>query len=192
MYSFVASDQSFMGCSTIYNVYDECNVLVSQFVVGYSIPHKLYYITEYRGADGDPSAIGVQSPEELAAILYSFSQIFEYMNYTDVFSSISLYNDYRNDIPDISKELLYMYDSYGEVTHQNSEWFITAEDCNVEELIYKNAIEGTELYLEDDSSGDLFVDLQENTFYCEGDTVDGFYAEIHWDKIKDLVLINNI
>ena len=192
MYSFVASDKEFMGCSTIYNVYDECIVLVSQFVVGYSIEHKLYYITEYRGADGDPSAIGVQSPEELAAILYDFSQIFEYMNYTDVFSNMGVYYDYQDDVPAISKELLYIYDSYGEIAHQDDEWFIMAEDNCVEELIYKDVIEGSELYLEDNDSEDLFVDLQENYFYCEGDTIDGFYAKIYWDKIEELVLINNI
>lgn len=193
MYSFVASDKNFMGCSTVYNVYDECNVLISQFVVGYCIAHKLYYITEYKGADMSSYTVGVQSSEELAAILYDFSQVFEYMDYDSIFSNISVYTDYQNDIPNISKNLLYMYDSYGEVSKQDGEWLVMAEDDYVEQLIYTEAIEGSELFLDtENDEGEIFVDLQEDAFYCDGDEIDGFYSKIYWDKIEAIALANNI
>lgn len=192
MYSFVASDKIFSGYSTVYDVYNERDMFVTKLVVGYSTLHKFYYATEYKGADAS-SHTGIQTPEELATILYDFSQIFKYMDYDDIFSNILVYHDHQEEVPDISKKLLYIYDSSGEVTRQDGEWFIIAEDEHVEQLIYKNVIEGTELYLdEENDEGEIFVDLQEDVFYCNGETIDGFFARIYWDKIEELVLINNI
>ena len=192
MYSFVASSKSFAGCSTIYNVYDECNVFISQFVVGYSTENQLYYITEYKGADMSLYSVGVQSSEEFATILYDFSQIFEYMDYSDIFSNMSVYNDYQNDVPKISKKLLYVYDAYGEVSNQDDKWFVVAEDDYVEQLIYVEALEGSELFLEEETDeGEMFINLQEDAFYCDGDEIEGFYAKIYWDKIENLVLSYN-
>ena len=193
MYSFVAANNNFMGCSTVYNVYDECNVFISQFVVGYSIENELYYITEYKGADMSLYSVGVQSSEELATILYDFSQIFEYMDYADIFSNMSVYSDHQDNVPKISKKLLYMYDSYGEISNEDGKWIVVAEDDYVEQLIYSEALEGSELFLEEENDeGELYINLQEDAFCCDGDEIEGFYAKIYWDKIEAMALANNI
>ena len=121
-------------------------------------------------------------------------QLFELMDYPDIFSNMSVYYDYKDVIPPISKDKLYIYDGDGIVRHRNGEWFIEADDEYVNDLIQLDILEGQQLLLEDDDDGnDLFVDLTSDPFYCVGDEIDGFYLCVKdWDKLKGLALANNL
>ena len=193
-YQFINANNNFMGCSTVYNVYIYDNIPITSIVVGYDAMSNIFYFTEYRGGNRSHNAPGIQDTEELIDIIYDFSQLFELMDYSDIFSNMGVYYDYQNEVPPISKDKLYIYDGNGIVRHRNGEWFLEADDEYVNDLLKLDILEGQQFLLEDDADGnDLFVDLTSDPFYCVDDEIDGFYLYVKdWDKLKDLALANNL
>jgi hypothetical protein len=193
MYSFILSDKHFMNCSSVYDVYDDCDCPITKCVVGYDCSNNIYYFTEYRGYGPRENFLGIRDTSELINILYDFSQLFELMDYPDIFSNMSVYYDYKDVIPPISKDKLYIYDGDGIVRFSDGEWVIMANDKYVNDLIQLDILEGQQFLLEDDGDGnDLFVDLTSDPFYCAGDEINGFYLYIKdWEKLKTLALVNN-
>lgn len=193
-YQFINANNDFMGCSTVYDVYAYDDIHITSIVIGYNISSSIYYLTEYRGGSRSHDAFGIQVTEELIDIIYDFSQFFELMDYPDIFSNMSVYYDYQDEVPPISKDKLYIYDGNGTVRYSNGEWFIAADDEYVNDLIQLDILEGQQLLLEDDDDGNgLFVDLTSDPFYCVGDEIDGFYLCVKdWDKLKGLALANNL
>lgn len=192
-YQFINADNNFMGCSTVYDVYTYNNIHITSIVIGYDISNSVYYLTEYRGGSRSHNAPGIQVTEELINIIYDFSQFFELMNYTDIFSNIGVYCDYQDEVPPISKDKLYIYDGCGIVRYRNGEWFIEADDEYVNDLIQLDVLESQQILLEDDGDGnDLFIDLTSDPFYCVDDEINGFYLYIKdWKKLKTLAVANN-
>ncbi len=186
MYSFKYADSNFSGFSTVYNVYNDENIFVASIVVGYCMYNNIFYYTEYRG-NRNSSFIG--SKEEFNSILYEFSQIFEYMDYSDIFSDEFRYNEYKDKVPSITKDNLHIYDSYGEIAFVRGEWIIVPDDKYVDHLIDRNILEGTWLLLEDyDDEDNLYVNLSE----YDRDDIPGFFLYIKdWDALKQEVLATN-
>lgn len=193
-YKFINADNNFMYSSTVYNVYDNDDTLITSIVVGYEATSNIFYFTEYRGGNRSHNMNGIQNTEELANILYDFSQLFEYMEYSDIFSNISRYEDYKDVIPKITKDKLYVYDGCGIIKHRHGEWFLEADDEYVNDLLELDILEKHMFLLEDTNDGDdLFIDLESDPFYCNGDEINGFYLYVKdWDKLKDLALVNNL
>jgi hypothetical protein len=193
-YKFINANNNFIRSSTVYNVYDNDDMPITSIVVGYDSMNNIFYFTEYKGADRSYNMDGILNIEELAGILYDFSQLFEYMEYSDIFGNMSIYEDYKDIIPKITKDKLYVYDSCGIVKHRHGEWFIEADDEYVNDLLDLDILEGQQFLLEDDDNGnDLFVDLESDPFYCNGDEIDGFYLYVKdWNKLKDFVSVNNL
>lgn len=193
-YKFINADINFMYSSTVYSVYDNDDIPITSIVVGYDAMNNIFYFTEYRGGNRSHNMIGIRNTEELINILYDFSQLFEYMDYIDIFSNMSIYEDYKDIVPKITKDKLYVYDGCGIIKHRHGEWFVEADDEYVNDLIQLDILEGQQLLLEDDDDGnDLFVDLESDPFYCNGDEIDGFYLYVKdWNKLEDLALVNNL
>jgi hypothetical protein len=192
-YKFINANNNFMRCSTVYNVYDNDDMPITSIVVGYETAHNIFYFTEYRGGDRSYNMDGIQNTEELANILYDFSQLFEYMEYPDIFSNMSIYEDYKDIIPKITKDKLYVYDGNGIVKYGHGEWFLEADDEYVNDLLELDILEKHMFLLEDtNNDDDLFVDLESDPFYCNGDEIDGFYLYVKdWNKLEVFVLANN-
>ena len=193
-YKFINADNNFMYSSTVYNVYDNDDILITSIVVGYDTTSNIFYFTEYRGSNRSHNMNGIQNTEELINILYDFSQLFEYMDYTDIFSNISIYEDYKDIIPKITKDKLYVYDGCGIIKYRHGEWLLEADDEYVNDLLKLDILEKHMFLLEDTNyDDDLFVDLESDPFYCNGEEIDGFYLYVKdWDKLKDLALVNNL
>lgn len=193
-YKFINADNNFMYSSTVYNVYDNDDTLITSIVVGYEATSNIFYFTEYRGGNRSHNMNGIQNTEELANMLYDFSQLFEYMDYTDIFSNMSIYEDYKDIIPKIAKDKLYVYDGCGIIKYRYGEWFLEANDKYVNDLLKLDILEKHMFLLEDTNDGDdLFIDLESDPFYCNGDEINGFYLYVKdWDKLKDLALVNNL
>ena len=198
-YKFINANNNFMRSSTVYNVYDNDDTPITSIVVGYDATNNIFYFTEYRGGSRSCNMNNIQNIEEFINILYNFSQLFEYMDYTDIFSDISVYEDYIDIVPPISKNKLYIYDGSGIVRYSNREWFLEADDEYVNNLIQLDILEKHMFILEDNDSEDayndydLFVDLESDPFYCNGDEIEGFYLYVKdWIKLKDLALANNL
>lgn len=193
-YKFINANNNFMYCSTVYNVYDDDNIPITSIVVGYDTVHNIFYFTEYRGGNRSSNMDGIQNTEELANILYDFSQLFEYMEYLDIFSNMSVYEDYKYILPKITKDKLYVYDGCGIIKYRHGEWFLEADDEYINDLLKLDILEKHMFLLEDtNDDDDLFVDLESDPFYCNGDEIDGFYLCVKdWDKLKDLALTNNL
>lgn len=192
-YQFVNANNNFMRCSTVYDVYTYDDIHITSIVIGYDIYNHIYYFTEYRGGSRSHNALGIQVTEELIDILYDFSQFFELMDYPDIFSNMSVYYDYKDVIPPISKDKLYIYDGNGIIRFSNGEWVIMADDKYVNELIQLGVLDGQQFLLEDDGDNDdLFVDLTSDPFYCVGDEINGYYLYIKdWERLNTLASINN-
>ena len=179
-YYFQNANNNFSGLSTVYNVYNDENILVTSIVVGYCMYNNIFFYTEYRG--GYSSSL-IDSKEEFNSILYEFSQIFEYMDIMDIISKETIYNDYKNEIPPITKDKLYVYDSYGEIAYVRGEYVIVPDDKYVEHLVDKEILEGTRILLEDyDDDGNLYVNLNE---YDISDDISGFFLCVKdWEALK--------
>lgn len=192
-YKFINADNNFLHSSTVYNVYDNDDTPITSIVVGYDVMNNIFYFTEYRGGSRSCNMNNIQNTEEFINILYDFSQLFEYIDYTDIFSNMNVYENYKDIVPPISKNKLYIYDGCGVVKHSNGEWFLEADDEYVNNLIQLDILEGQQFLLEDEGNGnDLFVDLTSDPFYCVDDEIDGFYLYVKdWDKLEDLALVNN-
>ena len=191
-YQFINAINNFMGCSTVYNVYYD-DIHITSIVIGYNVLSSVYYLTEYRGGNRSHNAPGIQVTEELIDIIYDFSQLFELMDYSDIFSNMSVYYVYQNEVPLITKDKLYIYDGYGIIKHSHGEWFLEADDEYVNDLLKLDILEKHMFLLEDvNDDDDSFVDLESNPFYCNGDEINGFYLYVKdWNKLKDLALANN-
>lgn len=187
MYTFIRTDP-FQGLSSLYQVYDSNNNYVTTIVVGFCNLNKIYFFTEYRGSS---RAESIDYTDEFCAILSDFAQVFEMLNPTDIISDHNKYLTYRDEMPPISLRYLYLYDSSGEISHErDDEWIVVPEDGILEDLIYCKIVNGTQLLLEDYSDdyfdGDeLFVDLSDNPYYCDGDEINGFYLAINdWIEVE--------
>lgn len=187
MYSFVRTEP-FHGLSSLYEIYDSNNTYVTTMVVGYDNMNSIYFITEYKGTSRVES---IDYTDEFCAILSDFSMFFEMLEPTDIISDNYKYLTYRDEMPEISLKYLYLYDNSGEVSHErNGDWIVIPDDDILEDLIYCKAINGTQILLEDYSDdyndGDsLFVDLTENPYYCDGDSIEGFFLSINnWNEIE--------
>ena len=193
-YKFINADNNFMKSSTVYNVYDNDDTPITSIVVGYDVMSNIFYFTEYRGGSRSCNMNNIQNIEEFISILYNFSQLFEYMDYTDIFSNMNVYENYKDIVPPISKNKLYIYDGSGVVKHSNGEWFLEADDEYVNNLIQLDILEKHIFLLEDpNDDDDLFVDLESDPFYCNGDEINGFYLCVKdWNKLTDLALANNL
>ena len=196
-YKFINANNNFMYCSTVYNVYDNDNIPITSIVVGYDTIHNIFYFTEYRGSNRSHNMDGIQNTEELANILYDFSQLFEYMEYSDIFSNMSIYKDYKDIVPKITKDKLYLYDSCGIIRYRHGEWFLEANDEYVNDLLKLDILEKHMFLLEDENTiydiSELLVDLDSDPFYCNGDEVEGFYLCVKdWNKLEVFVLANNL
>lgn len=193
-YKFIDANNNFARSSTVYNVYDNDDMPITSIVVGYDSMNNIFYFTEYRGGNRSHNMDGIQNTEELAGILYDFSQLFEYMDYTEIFSNMSTYEDYKDIIPKITKDKLYVYDGNGIIIYRYGEWFLEADDEYTNDLLKLDILEKHMFLLEDaGNDDDLFVDLESDPFYCNGDEIDGFYLCVKdWDKLQDFVLANNL
>lgn len=187
MYSFVRTEP-FHGLSSLYEVYDSNNTYVTTMVVGYDNMNDIYFFTEYKGTSRVES---IDYTDEFCAILSDFSMFFEMLEPTDIISDNYKYLTYRDEMPEISLKYLYLYDSSGEVSHEeDGNWIVIPNDSILEDLIYCKAINGTQILLEDYSDdyndGDsLFVDLSEDVFICNGDNIDGYFLAINdWNEIS--------
>ena len=181
-YYFQNANNNFSGLSTVYNVYDDENFPITSIVVGYCSYNSIFFFTEYRGA-GSSSNVGITEQKEFNNILYDFSQIFEYMDYSDIFSKEDKYNDYKSEVPPITKDNLHIYDSYGEIAYVRGEYVIVPDDKYVEHLVDKEILEGTRILLEDyDDDGNLYVNLNE---YDISDDIPGFFLRVKdWEALK--------
>lgn len=192
MYSFVET-KPFQGCSSLYEVYWN-NDLMTVIVVGYCPLNKIYYLTEYRGRN-DYAFIHI--PEEFCNILSEFSELFLLMEPKDIVSNENRYLDYKDEMPEISLDKLYIYDSSGEISHDHNEWRILPCDDVTYELAQLGILEDTQFLLEDYDSDyydgeELFVDLASDPFYCDGDSVEGYFLAIKdWNRIHNIELVNN-
>ena len=187
MYSFVRAEP-FHGLSSLYEIYDSNNKYVTTMVVGYDNMNSIYFITEYKGTSRVES---IDYTDEFCAILSDFSMFFEMLEPTDIISDNYKYLTYRDEMPEISLKYLYLYDSSGEISHEeDGNWIVIPNDSILEDLIYCKAINGTQILLEDYSDdyndGDsLFVDLSEDVFICNGDSLDGYFLAINdWNEIS--------
>ena len=191
MYSFIRTEP-FHGFSSLYEVYNYNNHYMTTIVVGYCELNDIYYFTEYRGVTNKEVFIG--STDELCSILHAFAQFFEMLEYTDIISNPNKYS--IDKMPPISLNKLYLYDSSGEVSIEGDDCLIIPEDCFLEDLVRCKAIEGTRFLLEspDDyfDEEELFIDLSENPFYCDGDELNGFYLSINdWIEIEKRAMAYN-
>lgn len=192
MYSFIET-KPFQGCSSLYEVYWH-NELMTVIVIGYCPLNKIYYFTEYRGRN-DYAFMHI--PEEFCNILSEFSELFLLMEPKDIVSNENRYLDYKDEMPKISLDNLYIYDGSGEISHDHNEWRLLPCDDVTYELAQLGILEDTQFLLEDYDSAyydgeELFVDLASDPFYCDGDSVDGFFLAIKdWDKIHNLALVDN-
>ena len=188
-YTFKNADNNFIGSSTVYDVYDEDNMQVASIVVGFCSLNKIYYFTEYRGAGNHCS---IRTQEEFNGILYSFSQLFECLDYLDIISKESTYEKYKDLLPLISKDKLYIYDSYADICLRDYKWLVVPDDNFIEYLVDEDILEGSELLLEDyDDDNNLYIDLNDASYYV-GDTLDGFYLYVKdWDALEQKVLSYN-
>ena len=187
MYTFVRSEP-FHGLSSLYEIYDSNNTYVTTMVVGYDNMNSIYFITEYKGTSRVES---IDYTDEFCAILSDFSMFFEMLEPTDIISDNYKYLTYRDEMPEVSLKYLYLYDNSGEVSHErNGDWIVIPEDNILEDLVYCKAVNGTRLLLEDYSDDyfdgeELFVDLTKNPYYCDGDSIEGFFLSINdWDEIN--------
>ena len=188
MYSFVMTEP-FHGLSSLYEVYDSNNKHETTIVAGYDNMNNIYFFTEYKGR---PSRVkSINCTDEFCAILSDFSMFFEMLEPTDIISDNYKYLTYRDEIPEISLKYLYLYDNSGEILHEESgDWIVIPNDSILEDLVYCKAINGTQIWLEDYSDdyndGDsLFVDLSEDVFICNGDSIDGYFLAINdWNEIS--------
>lgn len=192
MYSFVEI-KPFQSCSSLYEVYWN-NDLITVIVIGYCPLNKIYYFTEYRGRN-DYAFIHI--PEEFCDILSEFSKLFLLMEPKDIISDEHRYLDYKDEMPEISLDKLYIYDGGGEVSYDRNEWRILPCDDVIYKLTQSGILEDTQFLLEDYNSDyfdgeELFVDLASDPFYCDGDSVDGYFLAIKdWNQIHNITLINN-
>ena len=192
MYSFVRAEP-FQGCSSLYEVYYN-DTLITVIVVGYCTLNKIYYFTEYRGRHGDEF---IHIPEEFCSILSDFSKLFELMEPMDILSNEAKYYTYRDELPPISLNKLYVYDSAGEISYSHNEWTLLPDDDVIYELTQLGILENTQFLLEDYDSDyydgeELLVDLASDPFYCDGDSVEGFFIAINdWDQVHNIALANN-
>ena len=181
-YYFQNANNNFSGLSTVYNVYNDENFQITSIVVGYCNYNNIFFFTEYKGAGGSSNA-GIADQKEFNSILYDFSQIFEYMNYSDIFSNEFRYNENKDEVPPITKDNLYIYDSYGETAYVGGQWIIVPDDKYVDHLVDKNVLEGSRILLEDyDDDGSLYIDLNE---YDRIDDFCGFFLYVNdWEALK--------
>lgn len=186
MYSFIKTEP-FHKLSSLYEIYDSNNTYVTTVVVGYDNINNIYFFTEYKGTSRVES---IDYTDEFCAILSDFSTFFEMLEPTDIISDNYEYLIYRDAMPEILLKHLYLYDNSGEVSHErDGDWIVVPEDNILEDLIYCKAINGTQILLEDYSDdyndGDsLFVDLSEDVFICDGDTLEGYFLAINdWNEI---------
>lgn len=192
MYSFIET-KPFQGCSSLYEVYWN-NELMTVIVIGYCPLNKIYYFTEYRGRN-DYAFIHI--PEEFCNILSEFSELFLLMEPKDIISDDYKYLTYKDEMPEISLDKLYIYDGSGEISHDHNEWRILPYDDVTYELAQLGILEDTQFLLEDYDNDyydgeELFVDLASDPFYCDGDSVDGFFLAIKdWNQIHNIALANN-
>lgn len=186
MYYFQNADNNFNGYSTVYNVYDDENLLAASIVVGYCNYNNIFYFTEYRG--GYASSI-ISTQSSYNKILYEFSQIFEHMEYMDIFSNESRYNENKDEIPAITKDKLYIYDSFGNIQYKNGEWLIVPDDKFLEYLIDKGMLEDSWVLLEDyDDDDNLLVEMN----IYDRDELNGFYLYVKdWSILEQEVLATN-
>lgn len=192
MYSFIET-KPFQGCSSLYEVYWNNN-LITVIVVGYCPLNKIYYFTEYRGRN-DYAFIHI--PEEFCNILSEFSKLFLLMEPKDIISNENKYIDYKDEMPEISLDKLYVYDSSGEISYDHNKWRILPCDDVTYELAQLGILEDAQFLLEDYDSDyydgeELFVDLASDPFYCDGDSVEGYFLAIKdWNRIHNIELVNN-
>ena len=190
MYSFIET-KPFQGCSSLYEVYWN-NELITIIVIGYCPLNKIYYFTEYRGR-ADYTFIHI--PEEFCDILSEFSELFLLMEPKDIISNEDRYLDYKDEMPEISLDKLYIYDSSGEISYDCNGWKILPCDDVTYELTKLGILENTQFLLEDYSDyydEELFVDLASDPFYCNGDSVEGYFLAIKdWNQIHNIELTNN-
>ena len=192
MYSFVET-KPFQGCSSLYEVYYK-ETLITVMVVGYCPLNHIYYFTEYRGRSGDEF---IHIPEEFCSILSEFSELFMMMEPKDIISDNYKYLTYKDEMPEISLDKLYIYDSAGEISYSNTLWTLLPCDDVTYELTQLGILENSQFLLEDYDSDyydgeELLVDLATDPFYCDGDSVEGFFIAIKdWNKVHNIALAKN-
>lgn len=192
MYSFVET-KPFQGCSSLYEVYYK-ETLITVIVIGYCPLNHIYYFTEYRGRIGDEF---IHISEEFCSILSEFSELFMMMEPKDIISDNYKYLTYKDEMPEISLDKLYVYDSSGEISHSHNEWTLLPCDDVTYELTQLGVLENTQFLLEDYDSDyydgeELLVDLATDPFYCDGDSVEGFFIAIKdWNKIHNIAWAKN-
>ena len=192
MYSFVET-KPFQGCSSLYEVYYK-ETLITVMVVGYCPLNHIYYFTEYRGRIGDEF---IHISEEFCSILSEFSELFMIMEPKDIISDNYKYLTYKDEMPEISLDKLYIYDSSGEISHSHNEWALLPDDGVTYELTQLGILENSQFLLEDYDSDyydgeELLVDLASDPFYCDGDSVEGFFIAIKdWNKVHNIALAKN-
>lgn len=184
MYTFVRV-APFMKGSSLYEVYNYNNHYVTTIVVGYCELNKIYYYTEYRGVN---KGVFIGTTDEFCSVLHAFTQFFEMLDYTDIISDNKTYLKYKDELPLISLNKLYLYDNSGRISCER-EYIIIPEEDWLEDLIRCGAINGTQFLLEEPDDyfdeNELFIDLSENPYYCDGDKVGGFYLSINdWIEIE--------
>lgn len=181
---------SFNKYSTVYDVVNNSGEVVTRIVIGYCDINNIFYFTEYRNSTLNNTIIKIDDIEQFCAVLSSFSDIFELLDYEEIISDKLYYNEHKNKLPELSLKKLYLYDSFGciEYDELNDNCYIYPDDINLKHLVLQDKLESTQFLLDDDYDCiDTFIDLLSDWTYSEGDDVNGFYLAIKdWNGIHEL------
>jgi hypothetical protein len=181
---------SFNKYSTVYDVVNDSGEVVTRIVVGYCDINNIYYFTEYRNSTLNNKILKIDDVEQFCAVLSSFSNIFELLDYEEIISDKYYYNKHKNKLPELSLKKLYLYDSLGciEYDELNDNCYIYPDDINLKHLVLQDKLESTQFLLDDNADyDDTFIDLLSDWEYSKGDDVNGFYLAIKdWPGIHEL------
>lgn len=183
---------SFNRYSTVYDVISDSGEVIARIVIGYCDINNIFYFTEYRNNIFSNNMTNFNSIEQFCAVLSSFSDIFELLDYEEIISDKQYYNSHKHKLPELSLKKLYLYDSLGCIDYdeQNNNYYIYPDDINLKHLVLQDKLESIQFLLDpdNDNDDDTFVDLSTDYWqYSKDDDVDGFYLAIKdWHGIHML------
>ena len=183
---------SFNRYSTVYDVISDSGEVIARIVIGYCDINNIFYFTEYRNNIFSNNMTNFNSIEQFCAVLSSFSDIFELLDYEEIISDKQYYNSHKHKLPKLSLKKLYLYDSLGCIDYdeQNNNYYIYPDDINLKHLVLQDKLESIQFLLDpdNDNDDDTFVDLSTDYWqYSKDDDVDGFYLAIKdWHGIHML------
>lgn len=191
------SDLKVFGRSSVYSVYTTDNDLVTYITIGYEPEYDIYYFTEYLGYCERPNHNYFRIAEQFLSALYDFTELFNYIDASEIFWDETYYTEYKDQLPPLTRENLWIYEGSGEIVKRSNQHFIMPDDDILAELAANDILDDTYIKLEyfDEDEGVKDIDLNFlHTYTCfdVGTELDGYYMQVKdWDKIKR-VLNNEI